>query len=274
MSLNIRLIDASKNGKMEDVKYLIRQGANVRFAGDKALLSAIDNNHLDVVKYLVDHGADKNMALVWASEEGNLDFVKYLLKIGANINTGEDLPFRMAAKNGHLEVVKYLLTHGVNTWGLQTGLGWAARENHLDIVKYIIEHSKINGEFALKEAAEKGYLDIIKYLLEQGVDPTPVLRNKSKFYKPEVYNYIYRYGYALPRMRNINYQIENAPVRRFKSFPQGGIKYQENPYRGQWTRVGQEISNAPPTHIKELPKGGSGFQEVKEWLEREYPEEP
>ena len=80
------------------------------------------------------------------------------------------------------------------------------------------------------------------------------------------------YIFYLTRVSPIINKIEYAPIGRFKSFPQGGVKYQENFYRILWTRIGQEIGNAPPGHLKLLPNGSSGYQETKEWIEKEYPE--
>ena len=43
---------ASKRGKLETVKYLISQGANIRARNNCALRSARDNGHTEVVKYI------------------------------------------------------------------------------------------------------------------------------------------------------------------------------------------------------------------------------
>src|SRR5581483_5875567 len=54
---NKALIIASENGKLEMVKYLIKEGANVHFYDDEAIMIAAQNGHLETVKYLIDKGA-------------------------------------------------------------------------------------------------------------------------------------------------------------------------------------------------------------------------
>jgi len=56
------LMNASANGYLDIVEFLVKHGANVNAKDDEFLMTplmrAADNGHLDVVKFLVKHGAD------------------------------------------------------------------------------------------------------------------------------------------------------------------------------------------------------------------------
>ena len=248
MSLEQELIGAAMDGHLDVVKSLVEQGANLHAENEEALTSASANGHFDVVKYLVEHGADFHVndeALGLAASYGRLDVVKYLIEQGADLHVLNENPLKWSSWHGHLEIVKYLVELGADL--------------------------HVEGELALRGAAINGHLDVIKYLIEQGANPQIIL-DKPGNYKLEIINYIYYLTKVRPIIMKINDQIEYAPLGRFKSFLQGGVKYQENSYRLLWTRIGQEIGNAPPNHLKLLPNGSSGYQETKEWIEKEYPE--
>ena len=141
---------SAKNGYLEVVKYLVKEGADVRanhacaskWNIENALNLSAGNGHLDVVKYLVEEGADihsdNNCALQWSAENGHLAIVIFLAGIGTNIHAYNDAAFRWSAENGHLEVVKYLVERGANI------------------------HS--DNDYALKRSAKNGHLEVVKYL--------------------------------------------------------------------------------------------------------------
>ena len=58
MGLNEDFIEASSNGHLEVVQYLVSLGADIRADNDYAVQEASRNGHLDVVKYLVSLGAE------------------------------------------------------------------------------------------------------------------------------------------------------------------------------------------------------------------------
>jgi ankyrin repeat protein len=55
---NHALIYASMMGRLDVVKYLVENGADVTDINNSAVKYAARDGHLDVVKYLVEHGAD------------------------------------------------------------------------------------------------------------------------------------------------------------------------------------------------------------------------
>ena len=73
---------------------------------------------IDNIQFLVEQGADihacDDLALRWAAMNGHLELVKYLVEQGANVNIEGDSVLYNAAQNGHLDVVKYLVENGAN----------------------------------------------------------------------------------------------------------------------------------------------------------------
>ena len=112
LSVNKRLIRASKEGQLDAVIKSIEYGADIHTENDQALRLASKYGHLDVVKYLVEQGANihalNDAALMLASKYGHLDVVKYLVEQGVDIHALGDSALRWASYNGHLDVVKYL----------------------------------------------------------------------------------------------------------------------------------------------------------------------
>ena len=141
-SLNNRLIEAVKKGRINDVKSLLKSGADVNsrdpiFFNDSALMFASKNSRngssLDIVKLLVKEGADVNAvndygasSLILASGETNDDSsyetVEFLLDSGADVNVrayGGEYSLSEATlysnSTSSLKTVKLLLDRGSNS---------------------------------------------------------------------------------------------------------------------------------------------------------------
>ena len=108
-----QLIEASIDGDLDKVKYLVENGADVHADNDYALCLSAENGHFDIVKYLVENGTDihakNDHALCWSAKNGHLEVVRLLLENGADIHAHDDFALRLSAQKGHLEVVKYLI---------------------------------------------------------------------------------------------------------------------------------------------------------------------
>ena len=109
-NLKQQLNEASKDGDLENVKTLIKNGL--------ALSMAAEDGHLDVVKYLVSKGADVHVrhegVLRNAARYGYLEIVKYLVEeCGANIHALDDEAFNQTVWWGRHEIGKYLKTYDV-----------------------------------------------------------------------------------------------------------------------------------------------------------------
>ena len=114
--LDKQLIEASEKGRLDVVKYLVENGADIHAQDDCALRWSAERGHLEVVRLLLENGADvhtrNNYALGWSAYYGNFEVVRLLLENGADVHANDDYALRWSAENGHLEVVRLLLENG------------------------------------------------------------------------------------------------------------------------------------------------------------------
>lgn len=181
-----KLSVAVLRGNLEDVKLLILKGAvdvNTKDKlGSTALINASSEGHLEIVKFLVSKGADLNIknkygytALMKAANEGHLEVVKFLVKSGADVNIKD--------KSGdtalHNAIDLFMETLKVSTYkGKETKSATLneAIKKHTDIAKFLIDNGadvnakNDNGDTVLIKASNSGNLDIVKYLVKNGTD--------------------------------------------------------------------------------------------------------
>ena len=156
--------DAAMRGDIEEVRELLRTGADVNAAqgdGMTALHWAADNGDAGIAQILVYAGASLESItrlgsftpLMVASREGNTDVIAALLGAGAKVDavteTGERA-IHLAAYAGSAEAVSLLSAHGADT---------NARELS-------------SGQTPLMFAAAYGRADVVRVLMESGADPT------------------------------------------------------------------------------------------------------
>ena len=179
---NTALIYSAFNGKLDCVKYLVKQGADLRWQGQQ-----------------------NKTALQWAQEAAKDDVVNYLAKAQwfkaakagdtqwlAVLNSQYDIDWNTkdkdkktalhwSAKNGKIYCVKYLLQPDRVSIDEKdnkgnTALLWSARYGRLDCVTYLHQHGanidhKNNNEYTpLLWSALGGHVDCLQYLHDQGAD--------------------------------------------------------------------------------------------------------
>jgi ankyrin repeat protein len=86
------IVLASKNGDLEQVKYLIGKEVDNNFEGSKSLKIACFRGHYEIVRLLLENGAE----ILTKDSVGKKEYFSLIL----------------AAKNGHLKVVKLLISYG------------------------------------------------------------------------------------------------------------------------------------------------------------------
>ncbi|VDO09826.1 unnamed protein product [Rodentolepis nana] len=124
--LGKHLLDAARNGDVEQVKFLIANGATFTtdWLGFSALHFAAMNGHLTTCEVLLEAGFCKDIRtkvdrtpLHLAALEGHADIVELLLKNGADIHAIDTMkmtPLHWAAERGHTPVVNVLMAYGAN----------------------------------------------------------------------------------------------------------------------------------------------------------------
>lgn len=166
--LDQKLRDRARDGDLEGVIALARQGASINSQYGSALENASRDGHLNVVKYLIFNGGDDNIdrALIEAASMGHLEIVKFLVEQGADIHTGEEYPLLMAANYKRKDVVKYLVEKGADIHARNEDvLTIAVKNNDLDMVKYLVEKGAyIHAGEAINTAKRLGYSNIVTYL--------------------------------------------------------------------------------------------------------------
>ena len=163
---------SSEYGYLEIVKYLVEQGAMIRYEHDYAFKASSRNGHLEVVKYLLEQGAnvrsDYNLSFLSASGNGHLEVVKYLVEQGASVGFRNNYALRLASRKGHLEIVKYLVEQGANVRARDDyALEWASKNEHLEVVKYLVGRGadvRVNDNWVLRNARENEHVEMVNYL--------------------------------------------------------------------------------------------------------------
>ena len=157
--------------------------------GNTALHIASREGRLDVVRYLVEQGADVNSlnaenytTLHMAAHWGTPEVVEYLLDHQADrdaVTMYGDTSLRRAALSGRTETVKVLLARGAPIDQASSGNGFTALHNaahggHLETVKYLLEvgaditAEASGGKDALVIATAEGRTEVSQYLQHLG----------------------------------------------------------------------------------------------------------
>ncbi|KAF8568278.1 hypothetical protein P879_04996 [Paragonimus westermani] len=148
VDLGKRLLDAAKNGDVEEVKSLMNSGApfTTDWLGISPLHFAAMNGHLSSCEALLRAGISRDARtkvdrtpLHLAAQEGHADIVELLLRNGAEIEAKDMLrmtALHWAAERGHTPVVQMLMRFGADA-RLQnkfemTPLDIAERKGYMD----------------------------------------------------------------------------------------------------------------------------------------------
>lgn len=178
--LYAQLQEASKEGNLDKVRILIKQGADVNLlVFDKTTGEDINDTY----------AAYEETPLMLASVKGHLVIVKELLAAGAKVNQilpinyerelmpGEGFTaLEKACQSDNIDIVKVLAKSGTNA---QSILWCACKIGDEELLKFSLR-DKPNLDFTPGEgsvasplimAVEGGYENIVKLLLEAGADP-------------------------------------------------------------------------------------------------------
>ena len=186
--LNIEIIKVCKQGKLPELRALIKQGADINVP-----VWEIDGKYhfqIPIPTGPVRAGTTtptSETPLISAVSAGHLALVKELIKAGADVNKGnshKETPLMFAAINGNIELIELLLSAGADvnaksaSYSSATGprsytaLYFASESGHLQAVETLLSAGAKtdipNTEHPLAGASERGHLEIVKLLQASG----------------------------------------------------------------------------------------------------------
>jgi hypothetical protein len=161
MSLKVdTFCDHAANGRLPDVQQMLESG-ELHVDGNQlvALLSAVENGHVDVVDYLIcqnamfDPSADGNRAIRQAAGNGHLAVVERLLQdVRVDPSADNNYAVRLAAVGGHVAVVKRLLQgarvdpSADDNYAVRR----AAQYGHFAVVDRLLEDDRVDAAVAFR----------------------------------------------------------------------------------------------------------------------------
>ena len=159
------LVDAASRGDTEQVRQLLRDGADVNEAQ-----------------------GDGMTALHWAAETGNNELADMLIYAGSHLDAGTRIgqytPLHIASRQGHADIVRALVSAGANVEAATTNSGatpmhLAAASGSAAAVSALIEggadievRESRWGQTPLIFAASANRLETLRVLLDAGADPS------------------------------------------------------------------------------------------------------
>ena len=196
------LLLASEENRLDDIKKLIKAGANVNYQSDNgssALHIAAEKSNIEILNYLLLNFANPNIKDVMgvsplhtAITLNHLSAMEVLLNYKADPNLQDNFnrsPLIYAAYYGNINTIELLLSAKADLYltdeDSTTVLHYAVFYNKSDVVKAILElgfdvNVKNNaGSTPLMFAAQENHYELCKFLLEKGADPS--IRNNDGF---------------------------------------------------------------------------------------------
>ncbi|CAG9773085.1 unnamed protein product [Ceutorhynchus assimilis] len=174
-------------GFTEVADILLKGGADIELGASTPLMEASQEGHLELVRFLLEYGANVNAitqtndtALTYACENGHTDVADLLIQYGANIeheSEGGRTPLMKACRAGHLCTVKFLIDKGANVRKQtsnndHTPLSLACAGGHLPVVQLLLEnnadpnHKLKDNSTMLIEASKGGHTNVVQLLLD------------------------------------------------------------------------------------------------------------
>ncbi|KAF3939746.1 Ankyrin-2 [Dactylella cylindrospora] len=204
--LNRSLLQAAREGRVEDVKMFLDRGADLEAEdgnGQTALSIAATKGYIGVAALLIDQGAEIDALedeydltpLHFAAWKGHAEVVDLLLANDADMEAeelqGGWTPLSLAVMKGHKRAAKLLIRHGANLEARdsksRTPLLLAAARGREGIVRLLLSHGANwratgkDSETALNLARMKGHPATVKVLLgETGEGGSAKLSKASK----------------------------------------------------------------------------------------------
>lgn len=176
--INEDFIKAIKVGNMKNIIILIKNGANIHYENENALIDSIRYNRLDIVKVLIENGSDihidNDYPFFLSISHGCLNISKFLIEKGSNIHSENDRAFRHSANMGCFRRIKFLIEHGCDLH-IDNDIAFINLVFQCDInnIKYLIEKgANIHAENdkAIQIYSYFGKINLLKYLINTDLE--------------------------------------------------------------------------------------------------------
>lgn len=176
-------LKAAKNNDFEAIKNAIKNNININtycfFGKFTALKYACKNGKLDIVKFLIENGAEINKGtLTLAAKNGHIDIVKFLISKGMNVNSDsqqDESPIRAAVTSRYEDIINLLISNGAklsDAFDSYSGslLKEAYSSQKKKIINLLIKHgvtlSPLDKISLSREAIESCKTDLFKMLIK------------------------------------------------------------------------------------------------------------
>ena len=142
---------------------MYENGANIYTKNNKALTSAIENEHFEVTEFLIENSdADKiDINECLSNSPAKVEFVNLFLVNGAKKKYAKNV---LMLSYNKINLLKFLFESGVNIFKIEV-LNNACKANNINVVKFLIKkrmdiHNKY--EEAIEYACRNNNIDLIK----------------------------------------------------------------------------------------------------------------
>ena len=193
------LVEASRNGKTDTVRFLLEQLGIMNHLG-LALRAASGEGHLDIVHLLSEYGnaEDLGYALIEASRSGHTEVIKFLIKSDVFVDFQDEeqtTALIIAGGNGHTDSAELLIecdaeVNMQNSHGT-SALMAASQANHTDVVKLLLKYGANvnlkdnNGQTAAKLTSNDIILSLLAAVSDDKVDTIENLHEEVQLTQEE-----------------------------------------------------------------------------------------
>ncbi|HVE43735.1 MAG TPA: ankyrin repeat domain-containing protein [Gammaproteobacteria bacterium] len=201
VALNNRFLDAASRGDLDALDALSVVGISLNQKSKvkkDAFMEASKNGHVNIIRYLLSHAAVEEElmddAIIIAAENNCVDIVKYLIELGFDIRkkskshgkypahtqndrrefdekTVIETLFIAFAANGNTEMLTFLMQMDINlsAYTITQAALAAVEKTHLAVLTFLEDQYHANDVFMIA-AAEQGSLEILDFLMNKFSD--------------------------------------------------------------------------------------------------------
>jgi ankyrin repeat protein len=207
-ALDKRLIEAARQGNLEEIKHLQSIGANINaeIRYKCALDTALESKDEDTIRYILDNGqysdSTKSDVLYRAAADGNFNIVTMLIN---EYHIRDERVAHIAAENGHSNIMEFMLA--LDPTYISRGdscrntlMHIAVKENREDLVELLLSKYKpdinaiASGDNVWSVAINRMNINIIKQLIEYNVD---INQQVDSFYQENALHQALQYDTTL-----------------------------------------------------------------------------